>query len=86
MNMGNAMPIAIVAYERSSHSQIGRPVGAPPPPPPVSNNPNYRFSGYHLVRNTDGSILRDYGTAMMNQPAVWSRRAISGAMWDLRSP
>ena len=77
--------IEIVARHKNQ-GKIGRPIGAPPPKEKHCEQKNYRFSGYHLTYNTDGSILRNYGPNFMAQPAIWSRRATSEANYDLRAP
>lgn len=44
----------------------------------------YRFSGYHIVRDTDGNIL--FSRRHSSQPAYWSFRAIAIHRMDAKAP
>ena len=46
---------------------------------------DYRFSGYKLLRDSQGNIIRIMPSAT-SQPALWSQRALRYAGWNLQSP
>ena len=87
------MPINIKTYIKTSPTDTSLGVLQPPAPerepvvPILSTQRDYRFAGYHLLRDGDGNIILQLPVgAWLNQPQSWSREQMNEGTFDLRAP